>query len=248
MRVGRVFVRRTGADNARARSCRTVHHAKRVATWRASIFKTGLATVRSDLDQSWISTKALLHTTPNLRVPAAAEARRTFNLEAAEAMYQACRHDARWSLPMTILTEIGLRATSLCHVKYSMLVDSTHTPRCVCRVPEKANTCRCSATSARLKKPVKRYAEPLRDLIDSRGGLDSYIFNPKHPEEPLKDAAWRAQLQSFARSAGATEIKVHPYMLRHTIVGRLVDAGNSMELVSKYMGHANLHITAGNYW
>ena len=41
---------------------------------------------------------------------------------------------------------------------------------------------------------------------------------------------------------------MHPHAFRHTIVGQLVEAGNPMELVSKYMGHAHVSTTAANYW
>ena len=40
----------------------------------------------------------------------------------------------------------------------------------------------------------------------------------------------------------------HPHAFRHTIVGQLVDAGNPVELGSKYMGHADVTTTTANYW
>ena len=55
-------------------------------------------------------------------------------------------------------------------------------------------------------------------------------------------------VQRVAEDAGIKDINVHPHAFRHTIVGELIDAGNSMDVVSKYMGHANVSTTANNYW
>ena len=147
---------------------------------------------------------------------------------------------------MRLLREIGLRASALCHLKYGMLIDETHTPRHVCRVPEKGRTWRSFVTSLPLKQAIKRYAEELRD--SSLADKDMYFLNPTHPDRPLCDGLVRRGLRQIAQAAGVTEVVVHPHAFRHTIVGQLVDAGNPMELVSKYMGHKQVSTTAVNYW
>jgi len=40
----------------------------------------------------------------------------------------------------------------------------------------------------------------------------------------------------------------HPHMFRHTIVGMLMEAGNSIDIVSRFMGHSTSNITGQNYW
>ncbi len=45
-----------------------------------------------------------------------------------------------------------------------------------------------------------------------------------------------------------SDVNVHPHAFRHTIVGQLIEAGNSMELVSKFMGHSQVATTSQNYW
>ena len=37
-------------------------------------------------------------------------------------------------------------------------------------------------------------------------------------------------------------------MFRHTIVGMLMDAGNSLDVVSRYMGHGTSIVTGQHYW
>ena len=58
-------------------------------------------------------------------------------------------------------------------------------------------------------------------------------------------SAWVA---AIARKAGIEGVSVHAHAFRHTIVGKLMDAGNSLELVSKYMGHSSLDVTGTYYW
>jgi len=41
---------------------------------------------------------------------------------------------------------------------------------------------------------------------------------------------------------------VHAHAFRHTIVGRLMNAGTSLEVVSKYMEHKSLDTTSTHYW
>ena len=65
---------------------------------------------------------------------------------------------------------------------------------------------------------------------------------------PLASCTIEEWLRKLAQAAGVTEVKVHPHAFRHTIVGRLMDAGNSLEVVSKYMGHKSLDTTSAHYW
>ena len=41
---------------------------------------------------------------------------------------------------------------------------------------------------------------------------------------------------------------VHPHAFRHTLVCNLMGAGNSLEAVSKYMGHKSVGTTNAHYW
>lgn len=125
-----------------------------------SIYKNGIAALlRSDAGLAKLSGKAILRGIPNLREAADASARRTLTEDECQALLHACEEDARWSLLVRILREIGLRVSSICHMKYWMLLDQTHTPRHVCRVPEKGKTWRSFVTSFRLKQAAKRFSQ-----------------------------------------------------------------------------------------
>ena len=72
--------------------------------------------------------------------------------------------------------------------------------------------------------------------------------NTRNLHAPLSSPGLGHALKSIANAAGVTEVIVHPHAFRHTIVGQLIDAGNLMEIVSKFMGHAYVSTTATSYW
>ena len=86
----------------------------------------------------------------------------------------------------------------------------------------------------------------MRDAVPEDG--DIYIFNLRNPNKPLHPSFFNKTLKNIARQAGISGVVVHPHAFRHTIVGQLIEAGNSMDLVSKFMGHKSVATTAQNYW
>ena len=244
------ILRQLTVRNDLVRSEAELHHASGQSIRYLSLMKSGLSTVRPDLDLSSITCRKLLREIPNQRVPIDSTTRRTLTLEAAGRLVQAARgsQDARATLVLVLLSEIGLRRSALCHLKYNNLLDRTHTPLCTGRALEKGRKWRCFVTSTRLKQAIKSYAETVRDVADAHSDGDFFLLNPKRPEKPLDESALCRLLRAYVDKAGITDIHVYPHMFRHSIVGWLVDAGNSMELASKYMGHANVQTTAQHYW
>lgn len=183
---------------------------------------------------------------PNKRVAAEGTARRTFTQEEVNAMPKASERDTRHTLLLRLLREVGLRIGCIVNLKYGMLVDNSHTPRHTCRVPEKAKSRRGFVTSTALKQAIKSHVEMMRQEVAVNS--DTYLFYTKNPQKPCSPPTIREMVKSVAASAGISDVHVHPHAFRHTIVGELIDAGNSMEIVSKYMGHAQVSTTAQNYW
>jgi hypothetical protein len=75
-----------------------------------------------------------------------------------------------------------------------------------------------------------------------------FAFHPKDPYTPLPPATLNCRLKSIAKRADVTEVIVHAHAFRHTIVGKLMEVGNSAEVVSKFMGHASVDTTLKYYW
>ena len=55
-------------------------------------------------------------------------------------------------------------------------------------------------------------------------------------------------LTDLAVDANITDVHVHPHAFRHTMVGTLIENGNSMEQASNFLGHKNVDTTNKFYW
>ena len=104
--------------------------------------------------------------------------------------------------------------------------------------------------SSLLRDVVTEYYTLLVPLLTARGMplAGAYIFNESKPELPLQTETLRQWLRMIAQAAGVTAVKVLPHQFRHTITGNLMDAGNSLEVVSKYLGHKSTRTTHNHYW
>ena len=57
-----------------------------------------------------------------------------------------------------------------------------------------------------------------------------------------------AGLREIARAAWVAGTHVHPHAFCQTIVGQLLEPGNSMEVRCKYLGHVRVSTTSASYW
>jgi site-specific recombinase XerD len=176
--------------------------------------------------------------------------RRTYRVEEIDGMLEASKSDTRTTLLLVLLSEVGLRMAALRHLQYYDLVDEGDKPRHICSVVEKGHAKRSFVTSERLKDAIAAHLERVR-CIASAGDFPlsaCYVLSVEPPTEPVTPAAVSDWLRKLAKAAGVKDVQVHAHAFRHTIVGRLMDAGNSLELVSKYMGHKSLDTTSSHYW
>lgn len=242
------FLDKRQTNNSLVRISRPIHCCSVDAYKFISLLQHGFQSLVGDrIDFGAMSAKKCLRQTKNDRIQDVPDARRTFTNDEMDRMFRTVQGDTRWTLILTLLREIGLRRTALANIKYKMLVTDVHMPRVTCKVPEKGKTWRLFVTSGRLQSAIKAYSDHLRT-----GGIDvspdAYIFHPRDFSTPCDASSIYQGLRDIAKAAGVTEIEVHPHAFRHTIVGQLLEAGNSMEITSKFMGHARVDTTAANYW
>ena len=153
--AARSYVEGLAVKNDRVRSAREYHHGKPGACWIVAVFKDGLsALLPGSLDLSTLTVRSLLKSIENKRAAADPSVRRTYRDDEMDALMEACKDDARWTLILTILREIGLRHGCITDLKYYMLVDSNHLARHSCRVPEKAQSHRQFITSFKIKQAI----------------------------------------------------------------------------------------------
>jgi integrase len=242
------YVRTRAVNNDVVKSTNDCHHGQKAAKRMKRLFSLGLAEIIECDGMSTISVSSLLRRVENKRVAADPMTRREFTDDEMESMMNMCADDPKISLLLTILREIGLRVSSISHMKYYMLADESHMPRDVCNIPEKRKSYRQFVTSFAMKKKIKVYCDYVRAIVDTKDLENIYIFNLNNRTQPWQASEIRKILTQLAVGCNVTDVHVHPHAFRHTIVGKLIQVGNSMEVVSKFMGHKSVDVTMKHYW
>lgn len=173
--------------------------------------------------------------------------RRVYTDEEIDNMLVVVESDPRDTLLITLLREIGLRNAAICNLKFESIVDEHYTPRHVCRVKEKGNKIREFVTSPNLKRKIASYVHVLRD--ENTYDVTKYVFSRSASlTTRLGYSTLNVVLKRIAVRAGVTNVNVQAHSFRHTLVGKLMNAGNNIETVSKFMGHSSVDTTMTYYW
>lgn len=97
-------------------------------------------------------------------------------------------------------------------------------------------------------------ASLLRDYVENhRKGGNKYLFpatisgNKLAREAPLSTSGVSRIIKRLAADAGVHGNHVHPHAFRKHVVTALIEAGNRIEYVSRFVGHANIQTTL-HYW
>jgi integrase len=194
-----------------------------------------------------LSAKDVARHVPNKRVPAHSLSRRGYTDDEMAKMSAAIT-DPGDDVMFALLQEIGLRNSALGHIRYSMFLDANHDVLQLVHVPEKGQKLRSFCLSARLREKVKHLSDFLRSEHDEAHLADAYLLNVHDIRKPLSSSTICKRVRAIAQQAGVTDVEVHPHAFRHTLVNKLVAAGNSMDIVSKFMGHSSVGTTNYFYW
>ena len=146
--------------------------------------------------------------------------------------------------PVGVLAIIILREVALRHsaIKYLRLRDiwADDAPKDTWAIREKFNKLRYVDVSMRMKKAVLDFMSHKKTYSN-----DSYIFSCDG-DKPHSD--WFVRwIKPVVYKAGITR-SVHAHMFRYTLVSKLLDSNNKLEVVSKFIGHNNIDTTARFYW
>ncbi len=146
-----------------------------------------------------------------------------------------------------LLDETGLRSAAIAHLTYATLLDEDHIARKTCKTLEKGNKWRVFLPSIALQARIQTLGAFVRGIDGVGTRWDAiYILNLHQPSKPLSNV-WDI-VRRLAVRAGVTNLQVHPHMFRHTLVGKLVEAGNSMDVVARFIGHGDAKTTSHFYW
>lgn len=250
------FLRTCRVRNDRVKSQHNSHHA---ASYTAYILRI-LRLLQSHIgcDVSLLTKKSVLAEIPNERTAADVMRRRVYSEAEMDAMRRSTL-DPCEALLFALLQEVALRSSALGHLRYEDLLTPEHTPRCQCRVVEKGGIVRTFTLSLNVQAKIKSVSDFLRGRTHEEEGngndtdtdtflQGAYVLNPSRLRYPLSLAALRAKVRRIAERAGVKDIVVYPHAFRHTLVNTLINAGNSLDLVAKFIGHQDARTTSYFYW
>jgi len=244
------YAESTSVSNSRVKSSHSSHHAKRPASAMITMFKKGFRdTIPCHKELGTLTPNSITENIEDRRIQADPSRRRTYTDEEIELLLAqaAAARSPQDVLLVTLLREIGLRAGAVGHLRYYDIIDTFHRPKHLCRVMEKGRQIREFVTGPNLKRVIAAYIR----WVGARK-LDAdrlYVFaRSGHPYKPIVGGSLQQVLTRYANAAGITQVRVHPHAFRHTIVGKLMDAGNKLEVVSKFMGHKSVQTTSQHYW
>jgi len=238
------------SSNTRVKSRHSSHHAKHHVSSMITLFKKGLGNaLPCHADIASLVPNTFTDKIENQRIQFDPEKRRVYTDEEVELLLDSAADHPQDSLMITLLREVGLRAGAICNLKYGSIVDANRHPKHICRVLEKGRKIREFVTGPNLKRKIVTYIRWVETHHKTPDLTRLYVFSrDRTPYDPLRHTTLLSILRRHARNAHITEVTVHPHVFRHTIVGRLMDAGNNLEVVAKFMGHASVQTTAQHYW
>jgi integrase len=168
--------------------------------------------------------------------------RRVYTDDEIKKMLEVSEESPQCTLLITLLCEVGLRNAAICNLKFCDILDETKNPKHICRVREKGNKIREFITSNNLKVKIIAYTRTFDNLQQT-----DFVFS-RTPNKRLGYSTLNVLLKRIAVQAGVTDVNVQAHSFRHTLVGKLMDAGNRIEVVSKFMGHSSVDTTMTYYW
>lgn len=176
--------------------------------------------------------------------------RRVYTDEEIDAMLKECDNNIKDKLMITILREIGLRNSAICNLKFKDIIDDYRLPKHICRVKEKGNKIREFINSQNIKKLIVSYIHKIElDFGIKQDIMNKFVFSRSpNLNSKLASSTLNSILKKIAIRAGVTDINVQAHTFRHTLVGKLMDAGNKIETVSKFIGHNSVDTTMTYYW
>lgn len=226
-----------GVQNERVKNQHEGHHAKRRVGQVLRIFRSDVAIKYLQVDPNLLKLDKLMMNIDNKRE--LNSERRIYTDDEVDSMMEVVQNDKKWTAILTIFREIGLRCGAVCNLKFSDMVDKFFTPRHEGQALEKGNKIRKFILGPNLKRKILSYISDYQNLEFNH--KTTFLFNiEKNTRLPASSIGQR--LKIIGKKAGL-EVNVHPHLFRHTLVGKLEIAGNSINVISKFMGHSNVDTT-----
>ena len=242
-------------DNSKVKSKNSKHHQARHRLTIAVMFLKKLDTICTHCSTYIKSIKisSFLNQIENKSELLDWDKRRVYTDDEVDNMLKMAE-TTKDKLMITILREIGLRNSAICNLKFKDIIDINRIPKHVCRVKEKGNKIREFVTSDKIKQYIVSYVHEVEQggiLFDEKNkdNMVKFVFSRnKNLDVKMGSATLNNVLKRIGLKAGITNVNIQSHTFRHTLVGKLMDAGNNIEVVSKFIGHSSVDTTMNYYW
>lgn len=147
---------------------------------------------------------------------------------------------------ITMLLHTGMRVSELCNLRVSDITISTNSNMITVREGKgtKRRNIPMNSTVIRVLKDFLNSSDGNRQTITVAGSAperDQFLFYGQK-RMPLTDRGVRYVIKKYAYNAKIENLS--PHVFRHTCAKNLIDAGQSIDRVSKILGHSNINTTA----
>ena len=150
-------------------------------------------------------------------------------------------------LVLTILLTTGLRNRALLNLRVNNIYSDNFIPKKVGTAIEKYGKLRTFIIFEPLKQCLIEYYKVHNNiLLTPECFMFPWMMKPS-TVRPM-NRGWLRDFFNNINKRVKLNVHLHPHMIRKTVVSNLMSAGNTLEAVSKFIGHTNTMTTAQHYW
>lgn len=164
---------------------------------------------------------------------------------ALDRLYEASLSDPFDELFFLLLITTGMRVGGLVHIKIRAVAQQTKKAQWVAKeigtTREKGHKKLTFPITKRVRALIQEWLTKLRPFHTS-----PYLF-PGRADRHLSSRAINARFGKLCQRAGVQGPEFHPHALRHSFAHMILEAGNSVEVVSKLLNHSSPAVTQQFY-
>lgn len=162
-----------------------------------------------------------------------------------EAIYNEARKNLRNELIFLLLLTTGMRLGGLVNIKLEHVAeinDKGVEIKTCGRTIEKGNKWFAFVMNEKVRELMKEW------ITKGKHTSSEYLFPSRSGSFPyISRCSVRAIFKKLCTDAGLTGKHLHPHALRHTYAHMLLESGNSIDIISKLLGHSNSLTTESFY-
>lgn len=163
-----------------------------------------------------------------------------------EIIYEEAKKNLRDELIFLMLLTTGMRIGGLVNIRLEHVAEISEKGgvevKTCGRTLEKGNKWFTFVMNDRVRELIKEW------IIKERHSTSPYLFSSKCGTMPyISRCTIRAIFKKLCERSGLTGKHLHPHALRHTYAHMLLESGNSVDIISKLIGHSNSLTTEAFY-